>query len=215
MRMRKLALAGLLLAFIVTPVLGDDNFPPPWDRANPRATYQRWEFDTSLNPTPPNFMINPFGVAALTVTPAPGDDWRNLYDNRIGVWPLSGEILVDIPNAPDQPDWTKKVWIQLTWELEGTILPDITVNGVVGQEIETDILEVYQGHEWFHTTWLVNLPNNPPSETVRIAGDLMVDELVIDTICVPAPGAVMLGVIGIGMVGTYTRKRRLKHVAEQ
>jgi len=207
--MNRTHLAFLLcLTLVVGTALADDIETPPWLRTSDRATFQRWEFSDN-NPMPfPNEEDNRFGPPQLTVWPLVGSAWMGEYDNRYGVWPLSGEIEVRIPNAKDHPEWTKRVQIQLTWELEGQILPLVTVDDIDGQEIETDVIGGgLPEHPWFHTTWLVELPYNPVWELVSISGDIMVDELVIDTICVPEPGTMALLAIG-GVMALARRRRR-------
>jgi hypothetical protein len=203
-------LVCILLAFAVV-VFADDREPPPWQRQGPRTTFQRWEFSTPVIPpeVDPGAFI-PYGPSQFTVVPGPGMQWMNFYDNRQGVWPLSGLMEIVVQNAPDHPDWTKKIWLQLTWEQEGPILPVLMVDGHLGQLIEQDSVGgIDPAHPWYHTTWLFTLPYNPPFEIITIAGDIMVDELVIDTICaVPEPSS-MLAILTsvIGLAGFAWKKR--------
>jgi len=202
--MRKIVcvlLLGAVLAFCAALALADDSYPPPWQRGSDRTTYQRWEF-MSADPNPvPDERLNQYGTPAATVV---GHEWYQYYDNRVGVWTLSGSIDVDIPNAPDHPDWTKQVWVQLTWNTAGPAPIQITVDGIAGQIIEQSM------PNWNHTTWLFTLPYNPVSEHLRIIGDIYVDELVIDTICaVPEPSS-MLALAGsvFGLAGLAWKRRR-------
>ncbi len=134
--------------------------------------------------------------------------WYQTYENRSGVWTL-GSIDVVIPNAPDHPDWTKKVWVQLTWANVGNPLPpdqiDIAVDGLRGQLIANEDLPA-----WEHSIWLFTLPYNPLQETLHISGDIYVDELVVDTKCmaVPEPSS-LLALAGslLGLAG-FAWKRR-------
>jgi len=59
----------------------------------------------------------PYGVPQTTIV----GDWLQLFDNRVGVWSLPvatapGAIDIAIRNASDHPNWTKNIWIQITWE---------------------------------------------------------------------------------------------------
>jgi len=59
----------------------------------------------------------------------------------------------------------------------------------------------------------LGIENSAGIRSVTFGGDFEVlDGLRFEVI--PAPGTVLLGAIGLGMVGAYTRKRRLAHVTE-
>jgi hypothetical protein len=198
-----LLVGAVLLAFCATLALADDRNPPPWQRGSDRTTYQRWEF-MSADPNPvPDERLNQYGTPATTVF---GHEWYQYYDNRVGVWTLSGRIDVDIPNVPDHPDWTKLVWVQLTWAAVPAIPPDlieITVDGYHGQIIESDV------PTWNHTTWLFTLPYNPPWEHLSITGNIYVDELIVDTQCVPEPSSMLaLASSVLGLAGLAWKRRR-------
>lgn len=204
-----LAVLAVVVAVSV-PALADDKQPPPWTRGDDRTTFERWEF-SDTNPAPlPDQLLNPYGVPQTTIVPKPGASWLPVYDNRIGVWPLSGYMDIVIPNVRDHLDWDKHLWVQLTWELEGSQLPIIGVQGptgelVLGKFIEEDSFDGEPGHPWFHTTWEIILPFNPPEEILHIAGDIMVDELVVDTICVPEP--ITLSLLALGGLALLKRRR--------
>lgn len=200
--MKRYLTAGLvaivLVAVMVFPALADDLLPPPW-RVLPRSTFQRWEFgDPNPNPLP-NQLVNAFGIPQTTIV---GHQWMPVWEGREGVWAFSGSLVTNIPNAPDHPDYTKELWIQLTWEPAGPRLPQVLVDGLPGQLMETDPVGPLG---WLHSTWTVYLPYNPPMENVLIAGDIMVDELVIDTRCVPEPTT--LGLLAIGGLCALLRRK--------
>lgn len=202
----------LLLGSFTTFALADDRVLPPWQRGGDRTTFERWEFDDA-NPMPePDDVINTYGFPQMTIVPGPEPlgGWWQYYDNRVGVWGLSGTIDVTIPNAPG--GFQKDLWIQLTWEqIEGPTQqpPIVEVDGTLGRIIQQT--PVTPGN-WIHTTWLVTLPYNPPIEWLHIGGDIMVDELVVDTKCtVPEPSTlVLLGLGGVSLLAVAARRRFAK-----
>jgi len=61
----------------------------------------------------------------------------------------------------------------------------------------------------FYYHYLVHAYPNAAAESATATG-----QITLSLNPVPVPGAAILGMIGIGMVGAYTRKRRLTHVTE-
>lgn len=196
-----LAIIGVFLA-LTAPALADDLFPPSW-RGQPGSTWAEWEYSTP-NPTPlPDAGFNPYGIPQTQIYPGVGQVWWDVLNGRQGVWPLSGEIWVDIPNQNKPNPW-KDIYIQLTWEPQApgnrpivqTTLP-LAVPGTLVQEIPLEGL-------WVHSIYTIRLEPNPEWEQILITGGIDVDQLVIDTICVPEPAAVLLLALG-GLV--LTRRR--------
>ncbi|MBI4578971.1 MAG: hypothetical protein HY718_04660, partial [Planctomycetes bacterium] len=108
------AIVALVVGVVAGLALADDLNPPPW-RGAPGSTWQVWQFgDPSPNP-PPDAGNNPYGVPSSTIAPGIGQAWLPTWDGRTGVWPLSGEIIIEIPNRP-LPLPFKDIWIQLTWQ---------------------------------------------------------------------------------------------------
>jgi hypothetical protein len=181
----------------------DDLLPPPWTRGSDRTTYQDWTFSSGVNPIAPDVGIaNPYGIPEATVT---NGSWTQYFDNHVGVWDLGSNSFIDvvIPNAPDHPEWTKLLWTQLTWQGD---LPNVSVNGLLGQLVETDPLP---DTNWSHSTWLITLPNNPPTETLHITGTTHLGEIVVDTLCVPEPSTIaLLAMGGLSLLAVGWRKWR-------
>jgi hypothetical protein len=193
----------------------DDTYPPPW-RGEPGTTFEEWEFSTSASPTPPDSFNNPYGTPSATATPGTGQSWQDEWGGAQGVWPLSGNIEATIPDSP-VPLPYKDIWVQLTWAKQvDSSTPTVweVDSGDIGTLIEQDVLGTTglpaPNDEWYHSTYLIQLEPNPSSEIVRIDGTLMVDELVIDTICVPEPGTLTLLATGLTALLAYAlRKRRV------
>ncbi|MFA6176853.1 MAG: hypothetical protein WC765_09785, partial [Phycisphaerae bacterium] len=61
------------------------------------------------------------------------------------------------------------------------------------------------GEYWYHTTYLFEVRPNPIVEYVTIGSAVWVDELVIDTLCMPEPATV--GLLCDGALGML-RKRK-------
>ena len=214
----QISLIIILLAGSATSALADDLTPPPWDRSHPRATVQEWVFDTIGNGpildggfeyweylAPDGALSdNPQGVPNLKVWPGQGQEYYPELDGRLGVWPLSGTIEVEIPNFPELLD-EKRIWVQLTWEPQAPgNVPTVweTIYGVDATHIGTDTM---LGGLWVHSVYEIVLPENPPFEIVRIDGGINVDQLVIDTLCIPEPAT--LGLLLVGGLAMLRRRR--------
>jgi hypothetical protein len=208
-RMKKLLfLFALMLLLCAVAASADDLFPPPW-RGQPGSTWQLWEFSTP-DPNPmPDAGYNPYGVPYVQIYPGVGQVYWPELNGRVGVWPLSGEAWIEIPNRPE-PLPFKDIYIQLTWEeqapgnrpMVGTTAPQ-GVEGTLLQEIPLEGL-------WKHSIYTIRLQPNPDRETILITGGVDVDQLVIDTICyVPEPGSILALAGGlVGLVG-FARRRRI------
>ena len=190
----KKLIVNLVVAFALTTSafvsLADDLFPPPW-RGLPGSTWAQWEYSTP-DPNPlPDAGFNPYGVPQTQVYA----DYFPSLNGRQGVWSFSGEIWVDIPNRPEPWPW-KDIQIQLTWEEQAsgerpfvvTTAPE-AINGTLVQEIALEGL-------WKHSIYTIHLEPNPAWEQIKISGNIDVDQLVIDTICIPEPAALALLTLG-------------------
>ena len=53
---------------------------------------------------------------------------------------------------------------------------------------------------WFETTYKWEIHPNPPDEFFVLSGNINVDQLIIDTWCIPEPSAGLLTVLGGGLL---------------
>ena len=177
---------------------------PPWRGAD-GSTYQVWEFGTGGVPpvvVPPDDVINLYGDPELTVKTPFG--WEN------GAWALSGEMDIYLPNRRVVDGW-KEIWVQLAWKPAGLdpsqSLPDqpnvaVTPFNFATMYRDDDDL----GGGWVYSLYKIELWPNPLEEWITVKGDIWVDELIIDTICIPEPATIaMLGLGGLALM----RKRRV------
>jgi len=187
----------------VALVRADNIYPPPWQRGATNTTYQDWTFADATNPTPPDRGIeNPYGSPMATIV---NGNWEQYYDNHVGAWDLGADSFIDvlIPNVKDHREWNKELWTQLTWQGD---MPNVLVDGQLGQLIETDPLP---GTNWVHGTWSTILPYNPPEETMHITGITHLGEIVVDTRCVPEPSTFVLLAMGaFGLAAFVWRRKR-------
>jgi hypothetical protein len=192
----------------------DDINPPPW-RGGIGTTFTHWGFGTNDNTPSPDNEVNPYGSASAEVWPGVGQLWWATWGGRDGVWPLSGAMEFEIPNRP-YPFEYKDIWVQVTWaqQAPGTY-PIVSEtlsaeNGTVINEVTLEATgEPYPaGEHWMHTTYLIHIEPNPSYEIVRIDGAVMVDQVVIDTQCIPEPVTLSLLSLGLGGAAVLRRRRR-------
>jgi len=70
----------------------------------------------------------------------------------------------------------------------------------------TDEGQVPLGDGWFESTYTWRIPGNPLDESFTIGGTIDVDEIVIDTWCVPEAATFVL----LGLGGSLVVRRRKK-----
>ena len=203
-----------MLAICSAAAIADDLNPPPWQRYTPGTTYAEWEFSTSNPNANPDQYYNPFGMPVAQCEPGVGQSWLSNWGGRQGMWPLSGTIAVPILNYPIANPY-KDIWVQITWAQQTTTsqpyVSELTTGDqgkLISQQIIGQTGEPVGDGNWYSSTFEIQMSPNPSTETVKIDGTIVVDELIIDTDCVPEPsGLLTLLVSGIGLAGFAWRRR--------
>ena len=182
--------------------------PAPWRTTPPGiapTTYQSWSFSTSANPSAPDVDDNPFGTAALEVTGGfPLTRYYTSFNGHDGVWKFEDWIEIVIPNSPIANPY-KEVWLQITYYASGipeafTVLPAYDNMQLVSDVAVDDYFR--------HATYSIRIEPNPVLESVWIEPlhcTLYVDNLIVETICVPEP--VSLAMLAFGGLVAIRRRR--------
>ena len=115
-----------------------------------------------------------------------------------------------IPNRLE-PLPKKEIWIQLIWQPGGNdqtlFLPDEPLVAVTPFDSIQFSRQDTALNGWTHSLFTIDMWPNPPEEWITIKGDILVDNLAIDTRCIPEPATfALLGVGGVLM--NLIRKRR-------
>jgi len=209
---------ALSLCLVSTGVAQADYYGPPGWGSNPYFTHQSWDFDTST-PGAPEIDDNPYGIPnhshELSAT------WHESFKSRNGVWEYNYDSLVsfEVPNEL-HPELTKEVWFQATYwtDTSGQISEDSFIftdpDGVVTfARVSREAVEGEAG--WYHDTWMGTIIPQPFLEGFAIFFDdglggpatVYVDQVDIDTRCVPIPCTVLL--LGSGLIGFVGIRRRV------
>jgi hypothetical protein len=205
----------VLVVLSMAVVANASVYPPSW-RGGAGTTLEQWSFsDSSTSPSPDaGNLHNPFGTPSLWI----GDraTYFASFDSHTGVWaPKTDEMDLEIPNNPVTGDDTQKtILAEITWKVAGldsrTTHDDSLMVGVdpEGGYTEMDFTrsDTSLGNGWFSTVVKVDIWPNPLSEWITVKGDIYIDEITIDTKCIPEPAT--LGLLIGGAFMALRRKRK-------
>ena len=199
--------AGMtFVALVVLMVCATDALSSPSWNPGPTTTYEKWSFSAwNYGPVLPDAgWDNDFGTPQLVISTS--SQWSSSVGQHSGVWTLSGEMDFIIPNYPDVTRPEKDIWAEVTWKGAGlSYLPDKPLLGIECDydEVVIQRQDTVLGDGWTTTLFKLNVYPNPTTEWIVLKGDIMVDSVTINTICIPEPAT-----FGLLIGGAFMAIRR-------
>ncbi|UCD73832.1 MAG: hypothetical protein JSV91_08530 [Phycisphaerales bacterium] len=217
---KRLVIIVLMLG-LAAPAMADDLIPPPWDRYTPNTVFAHWTFDSPANDEG-QYVAEDFWQ--LSVFDDPYIDsyyndayWLDEFEGRDGVInPWGGDYLQMHLDNYDCYSPVKFIYLQITWWTDGyegdRPLPDVwdaySPHGPVDWSVAEITDEFELGDGWWYSRWYIEMWPNPEWEWINFypawSEDMYIDQIVVDTLCIPAPGALAL----LGLAGLIRRRRR-------
>jgi hypothetical protein len=198
-----------------------DMIQPEW-RDQEGTTYQEWRFDTGVNPAVPEVIHNQYGGASASITVGTmGEGWQYQLPglgSQTGYWDLGdggGQIVLGIDNRPLPLDY-KEIWVQVTYYQDISQPPTVDVPGAtcIGGQTGLLVEDTGNGSGWFldQSVWLIE--PNPDYELVVLTSDVtwgsVIDQIVVDTICIPEPTTV--GLLALAGLMLLQKRHHKKHL---
>lgn len=219
--MRAIHRLAVATACLTSIAFADDLTPPPWRASDPSWTVQEWEFFTPAVPNLPDGnmwgangvgYVNPFGTPMLTSVGS--SPWTSAWGSRLGAFVMvdpQALLKFDIPNGAD-PNGSKLIRVQATWNpvFSGTGLLNASVNAPGGPFNPVQRVDTHLSEGFIHSSFDFVLPTCPAIEQVSLThafDTVVVDQVVVDTICV-VPEPATMAAIGLGFAAVLARKRR-------
>jgi len=207
-----------ILASMLLPVVAaaHDVYIPDW-RGLDGTTYQQWRFDTPANPAVPEVINNEYGSASASITVGlMGSGWLDdpMLGTQTGIWDIGGDdgqILFDIDNRPLALDY-KEIWLQVTYYQSMGGAPIIDAPGAQLISSQTVLIEEdIMGMGWYLDQSVWRIEPNPSHEKVILTGDpwgSVIDQIVVDTYCIPEPTSIGLLILGSFIAFKKRRQRQ-------
>lgn len=193
---------------------------PPWDPSLPRQTLQAWMFGPGSDPFLPTVVDNPNGMPQFT----PSTSAVYLPDNPLtpnspgtGVWCLTGDASLSffIPNYNELDP--KEIFISIKYSVPaaGAGVPTADVVGVSGtagtpigntytpEPVSFGVSMIHY-HQWLPTCEPFRVSISLPTGLPGAVG--YIEQVVVQTVCVPSPGGVVSLMAGMGIVSVRRRR---------
>jgi len=218
-RFRQAAVFVVLCVMAASSVAQAYDTSPSW-RGQSGSTYQKWTFDSDANPADPSVASNPYGSTSASISVGDfGSGWLDQLSGmgtRTGYWDLGslGSITIDIPNKPDGGSF-KEIWVLVTYyeDISAAPVVGVTADGEIGAPEETifEVEPIETGGAWKASLIKWQIVPNPDSEQIVFTSDEMfgsiIDEIEIDTICIPEPSSFAALLMGMPFALMLRRRK--------
>jgi len=237
MKMRWLLLMLLFagVAHADLPGFSGDLTPPDW-YGDENTTLQAWAFGTDANPASPDIDENAYGSPiAQIIRPDCRTRWMPEDHGHEGVWRLGGggAMSLFVPNTDNTgPDTSKDIWVQILWssfsigyepflwvqtaDNPPTYAHEIQTTLFDGPDAGAEVseLQCHRPRNYYHTSYKISLEPNPVEEWIFIkssdcSSPVYIDEIIVDTRCIPEPATTaLLSIGGLGVFGVRRFKKK-------